>query len=273
VPKGVMLAHKNAASFVAWAKRTFTEEEFSGVLATTSICFDLSIFELWATLSCGGTVVLADDVLGWWESLREEKVSKQVRLVNTVPSAIAKLIEQGRLPDEVVTINLAGEALKGELVRELWQAGNLKRINNLYGPTETTTYSSWTSVEAQKKVTIGRGVGNTRLYVMDQELELAPFGVVGELCIAGAGVGNGYWRRASLTAERFLPDPYSKTEGDRMYRTGDLVRWNNAGELEYLGRADQQVKVRGYRIELGEIEACLSEHVVVRENVVVVKES
>lgn len=273
VPKGVMLSHQNAVSFVAWAKGTFTEEEFSGVLATTSICFDLSIFELWATLSCGGTVVLADDVIGWWESLREEKVSNRVRLVNTVPSAIAKLIEQGPLPEGVVTINLAGEALKGELVRELWQAGNLKRVNNLYGPTETTTYSAWTSVEAQKKVTIGRGVGNTRLYVMDQELELAPFGVVGELYIAGAGVGNGYWRRASLTAERFLPDPYSKTEGDRMYRTGDLVRWNNAGELEYLGRADQQVKVRGYRIELGEIEACLSEHAAVRENAVVIKES
>ena len=172
-----------------------------------------------------------------------------------------------------MTINLAGEALKGELVRELWQAGNLKRINNLYGPTETTTYSAWTSVEAEKKVTIGRGVGNTRLYVMDQELELAPFGVVGELYIAGAGVGTGYWKRASLTAERFLPDPYSKTEGDRMYRTGDLVRWNNAGELEYLGRADQQVKVRGYRIELGEIESCLSGHAAVRENAVVVKES
>jgi amino acid adenylation domain-containing protein len=273
VPKGVVLTHRNAVAFVAWAKRTFTEEEFSGVLAATSVCFDLSIFELWATLGCGGTVVLADDVLGWWESLREGKISNRVRLVNTVPSAIAKLIEQGRLPDEVVTINLAGEALKGELVTELWQSGNLKRVNNLYGPTETTTYSTWTTIEAQKKVTIGRGVGNTRLYVMDQELELAPLGVVGELYIAGAGVGNGYWKRASLTAERFLPDPYSKTPGERMYRTGDLVRWNNAGELEYLGRADQQVKVRGYRIELGEIEAALNSHAAVHENAVVVKES
>jgi amino acid adenylation domain-containing protein/FkbM family methyltransferase len=273
VPKGVVLTHRNATAFVAWANRTFTEEEFSGVLATTSVCFDLSIFELWATLCCGGTVVLADNVLGWWESLREGKTSNRVRLVNTVPSAIAKLIEQGRLPDEVVTINLAGEALKGELVTELWQSGNLKRVNNLYGPTETTTYSTWTTVEAQKKVTIGRGVGNTRLYVMDQELELAPLGVVGELYIAGSGVGHGYWKRASLTAERFLPDPFSKTAGDRMYRTGDLVRWNNAGELEYLGRADQQVKVRGYRIELGEIEAALNSHAAVHENAVVVKES
>jgi amino acid adenylation domain-containing protein len=273
VPKGVMLAHRNAVSFAAWAKRTFTEEEFGGVLASTSVCFDLSIFELWATLSCGGTVVLSDDVLSWWESLREGKISNRVRMVNTVPSAIAKLIEQGRLPEGVVTVNLAGEALKSELVTELSQAGDLKRINNLYGPTETTTYSTWTTVAPQKKVTIGRGVGNTRLYVMDQEMELAPRGVVGELYIAGEGVGYGYWKRASLTAERFLPDPCSKTAGDRMYRTGDLVRWNNAGELEYLGRADQQVKVRGYRIELGEIEAALSGHTAVRENVVVVKEA
>ncbi|HLJ26156.1 MAG TPA: non-ribosomal peptide synthase/polyketide synthase [Candidatus Angelobacter sp.] len=273
MPKGVMLAHRNATSFVAWAKRTFTAEEFSGVLASTSVCFDLSIFELWATLSCGGTVVLADDVLAWWESLLDGKVSNRVRLVNTVPSAIAKLIEQGPLPEGVATINLAGEALKEELVKGLAQAGILKRINNLYGPTETTTYSTWTTVEAQKKVTIGRGVGNTRLYVMDQELELAPLGVVGELYIAGAGVGHGYWKRASLTAERFVPDPFSKTEGARMYRTGDLVRWNNAGEMEYLGRADHQVKVRGYRIELGEIEAALSRHAAVRENVVVIREN
>jgi amino acid adenylation domain-containing protein len=272
VPKGVMLTHRNVLAFVAWAKRTFSEEEFSGVLAATSICFDLSVFELWATLACGGTIVLADDVLGWWESLRQGKADSRVRLVNTVPSAIAKLIEQGRLPDEVVTVNLAGEALKTELVAELSQAGNLKRINNLYGPTETTTYSTWTTVDAKQKVTIGRGIDNTRLYVLDDELQLSPFGVVGELYISGTGVGHGYWRRASLTAERFLPDPYSQTEGDRMYRTGDLVRWNNAQQLEYLGRADQQVKVRGYRIELGEIEASLSGHEAVREAAVVVKE-
>src|ERR1043166_2030230 len=273
VPKGVMLTHRNAVSFVAWARQTFTAEEFSGVLAATSICFDLSIYELWATLSCGGTVVLADDVLSWWESLQGGKVTNRARLLNTVPSAAAQLIEQGPLPEGVVTINLAGEALKEELVSQLWQRGNLKRVNNLYGPTETTTYSSWTQVEAEKKVTIGRGVGNTQLYVLDQELELAPLGVVGELYIAGAGVGRGYWGRPSLTAERFFPDPYSKTAGDCISGTGDLVQWNNAGQMEYLGRADQQVKVRGYRIELGEIEAAVSRYPAVRENVVVVRES
>ncbi|HEV3040683.1 MAG TPA: amino acid adenylation domain-containing protein, partial [Candidatus Angelobacter sp.] len=273
VPKGVMLSHRNAMSFVAWAKRAFTQEELSGVLASTSVCFDLSIFELWATLGCGGTVVLANDVLAWREGLKEGKNTNRVRLVNTVPSAISKVIEQGPLPEGVLTVNLAGEALKDELVAELWRAGNLKRINNLYGPTETTTYSTLARVEPQNKVTIGQGVGNTQLYVLDKELELAPLGAIGELYIAGTGVGHGYWKRATLTAERFLPDPYGKTAGKRMYRTGDLVRWNNAGQMEYLGRADQQVKVRGYRIELGEIEASLSGHPAVRENAVVVKEN
>src|SRR5689334_15961080 len=175
------------------------------------MCLHLPIFELWTTLGCGGTVVLADDLLSWWENLREGIVTNRVHLINTVPSAIAKVIGQARIPDGVIGVNLAGEALKDELTKELWQAGNLKRIFNLYGPTETTVYSTWTTVEAQKKVTIGQGVSNTWLYVMDQELELARFGVVGELYIGGAGVGWGYWGRTSLIAERFLPDAFSVT--------------------------------------------------------------
>ena len=113
MPKGVMLTHRNAASFVAWARQTFTEEEFSGVLAATSICFDLSIYELWATLSCGGTVVLADDVISWWESLQGGRVTNRARLLNTVPSAVAQLIEQEPPPEGVVTTSIsAGEALR-----------------------------------------------------------------------------------------------------------------------------------------------------------------
>ena len=272
IPKGVMLTHRNAMSFVAWAKSVFTQEEFDGVLAVTSVCFDLSIFELWATLCCGGTIVLATDVLDWWEGLRAGRMAGRVRLINTVPSAIAKLIQQGALPPEVITVNLAGEALKETLVREVYQAGNVRSVNNLYGPTETTTYSAWTRTEAGKKVTIGKPVGNTRLYVLSGEFELAPLGSVGELFIAGSGLAHGYWKRAALTAERFLPDPFAAANGERMYRTGDLVRWLENGQLEYLGRADQQVKVRGYRIELGEIEAALSVCALVRENAVVVRE-
>jgi acyl-coenzyme A synthetase/AMP-(fatty) acid ligase len=259
-------------SFVTWAEKVFSEEEFSGILATTSICFDLSIFELWATLCCGGTIVLANDILQWWESLREEGAHNRVKMVNTVPSAIARLIQRGRLPESIGTVNLAGEALKESLVSEIYAAGHVKRVNNLYGPTETTTYSAWTSVIEGQKVTIGRGVANTQLYVLDGELELVPQGVVGQLYIAGAGLAHGYWRHPHLTAERFLPDPFSGLGGERMYCTGDVVRWDAKGELEYIGRKDQQVKIRGYRIELEEIASALSIHEDVYESVVVVKE-
>jgi amino acid adenylation domain-containing protein len=272
VPKGVMLSHQNALSFVVWAENTFSKEEFNGVLATTSICFDLSIFELWATLSCGGTIVLADDIVQWSESLREEKSHNRVGMVNTVPSAIARLIQRGPLPESVCTVNLAGEALKEPLVSEVYGAGNVKRVNNLYGPTETTTYSSWTTVSERGEITIGRAVANTQLYVLDSELELVPQGVLGELYIAGAGVSHGYWKHPDQTAERFLPDPFSKFGGERMYRTGDVVRWRSNRELEYLGRADHQVKVRGYRIELEEIASVLGRHPDVYESVVIVKE-
>lgn len=272
VPKGVMLSHRNALSFVTWAENTFSAEEFSGVLASTSICFDISICELWATLSCGGTIILADDILQWWENLREEKSHNRVRIVNTVPSAIARLIQRGRLPESVCTVNLGGEALKESLVSEVYAAGNVKRVNNLYGPTETTTYSTLATVSEQRDITIGRAVANTQLYVLDGELELVPQGVLGELYIAGAGVSLGYWKRPGQTAERFLPDPFSQIGGERMYRTGDVVRWGSNRELEYLGRSDHQVKVRGYRIELEEIASLLARHADVYESVVIVKE-
>ena len=193
-------------------------------------------------------------------------------MVNTVPSAIARLIQRGPLPEWRCTVRiLAGEALKEPLVSEVYAAGNV-RVNNLYGPTETTTYSSWTTVSERREITIGRAVANTQLYVLDGELELVPQGVLGELYIAGAGVSHGYWKHPDQTAERFLPDPFSKFGGERMYRTGDVVRWRSNRELEYLGRADQQVKVRGYRIELEEIASVLGSHTDVYESVVIVKE-
>lgn len=273
IPKGVMLTHENATSFVHWAKEAFSADELNAVLAGTSICFDLSIFELWATLSNGGTVVLANDVLDWWETQRTDPAAMPVHLINTVPSAISRIISQGLLPTSVMTVNLAGEALKESLVKAVYQAGNIQRVNNLYGPTETTTYSSWKTVTSDTRVLIGKATGNTLLYVLDGELELLPIGVIGELYIAGRGVASGYWNRPALTAERFLPNPFSRSWGERMYRTGDLVRWRNHGELEYLGRVDHQVKIRGYRIEPGEIEAVLSQCELVRENAVTVQEN
>jgi non-ribosomal peptide synthetase component F len=192
-------------SLVTWAKSAFQPEELEGVLAAASIGSDLSIFELWATLSCGGTVVLANDLMDWWEHIDDED-PHPVRLINTLPSAMTKLIQQSSLPKSVRTVNLAGEAVQESVVSQLSKAGNIRHINNLYGQSETTTYSTWTAVRAGELVRIGQAVANTQLYVMDEEQELVPIGIPGELYIGGEGVAQGYWKSASLTAERFLPN-------------------------------------------------------------------
>jgi amino acid adenylation domain-containing protein len=273
-PRGVMLAHQSAMSLVAWAKSAFRQEELEGVLAAASIGSDLSIFELWATLSCGGTVVLARDLMDWWEHIDDED-PHPVRLINTLPSAMTKLLQQGSLPKSVLTVNLTGEvlntALVNQLTNQLTQAGALKRVNNLYGQSETTTYSTWTTVGAGEKVTVGRAVANTQLYVLDEEMQLVPGGVAGELYVGGDGLALGYLKNFRLTAERFLPNPFSQGNGSRMYRTGDMARWQDDGQLEYLSRADQQVRLGGYRIQLEEIEAAVLDHAGVSQAVVVVR--
>jgi len=172
---------------------------------------------------------------------------------------------------------IGGEALPGTLVAELGlytQAG----IENMYGPTETTIWSSTETASADEAVVnIGRPIANTQMYVLDEHLEPVAVGVPGELYIGGDGVTRGYWQRPDLTAERFVPDPFVRPEcaaagGARMYRTGDLARWRPDGRIDFLGRADFQVKIRGYRIELGEIEAVLEGQPGVRQAVVVARE-
>src|SRR5205085_310439 len=163
--------------------------------------------------------------------------------------------------------NLAGEPLSEELVAEVYATTQVEKVYNLYGPSEDTTYSTYTLVHSGERVTIGRPVANTRVYVLDQHLQPVPVGVVGELFIGGTGLARGYWRQPGITGERFVPNPYGES-GERLYRTGDLVRCLANGELVFLGRVDNQVKLRGYRIELGEIEAVLRGHEQVREALV-----
>jgi hypothetical protein len=168
-------------------------------------------------------------------------------------------------------VNLAGEPLRTELVDALYAHG-IERVFDLYGPSEDTTYSTWTLRRAGAPATIGRPIANTRAYVLDARQRPVPVGVPGELYLAGHGLARGYLGRAGLTAEKFVPDPFGAQAGARMYGTGDRVRWTSAGRLEYLGRQDAQVKVRGYRIELGEIETTLRRHPGVRDCVVVARE-
>ena len=269
-PKGVAITHASAVTFVHWAATVFAPEELRGVFAATSITFDLSVFELFATLAWGGTVILGENAL----ALAGHPAAAEVTLVNTVPSAIAELVRMGAVPPSVRTVNLAGEPLRRSLVDRIHELGTVERVLNLYGPSEDTTYSTWALAErgSAAEPTIGVPVANTHAYVVDRALKPQPVGVPGELWLTGEGLARGYLKRPELTAERFVPDPFGAEPGARAYRTGDLARWRPWGELEYLGRLDHQVKVRGFRIELGEIESALGALPEVRESVVVVRE-
>jgi amino acid adenylation domain-containing protein len=266
-PKGVAIEHRNATAFLLWADSVFTLEERAEVFASTSICFDLSIFELFLPLCRGGKVILAPhNALDFMEVAR----TSQPTLINTVPSAMTELLRMGEIPDSVRVVNLAGEPLTTQLIEQIKQRSRA-RVLDLYGPSETTTYSTYAERAAEGPQIIGRPIANTQIYVLDSALRPVPVGVSGELYIAGAGVGRGYVQRRAATAERFVANPYT-APGTSMYRTGDLVRWRGDGNLEFIGRADQQVKLRGFRIELGEIEAALRSQPGVQEAVVVVEE-
>ncbi len=188
-----------------------------------------------------------------------------------MPSAIAELLALGPLPASVKTVNLAGEPLRPELVQQLYDSGTVRKVYDLYGPSETTTYSTYTLCQPNGRATIGRPIANTQIYLLDGARQPVPIGVAGEIYIGGAGVARGYLHRTELTAERFIADPFGKTRAGRLYRTGDLARYLPDGNIEYLGRADDQVKIRGHRIELGEIEAMLNRHPAIRECVVVAR--
>ncbi|HYO12608.1 MAG TPA: amino acid adenylation domain-containing protein, partial [Thermoanaerobaculia bacterium] len=265
-PKAVAIPHRSAAALARWARDAFSARELDGVLAATSIGFDLSVFELLVPLCWGGRVVLAGSIL----DLPEIPASAGVRLVNTVPSALAELLRAGRLPASVETVNLAGEPLRRDLVRALFAAG-VGRVVNLYGPSEDTTYSTVADQErdGEGEPPIGRPVAGTRARVLDAALRPVPPGVAGELFLGGAGLARGYLGRPDLTAERFVPSPFAGDgPGARLYRTGDRVRYRADGELVFLGRLDHQVKIRGFRIEPGEVEAALLRHPDVEQAVV-----
>jgi amino acid adenylation domain-containing protein len=265
-PKGVAIEHASAVALLTWAAGLHDADELSGMLAATSICFDLSVYELFLPLSRGGRVIVVENAL----ALMESTAADQVRLINTVPSAIAALLGKGGIPAGVTTVNLAGEPLRPALVDALYAAG-IRRVHDLYGPSEDTTYSTWTLRRAGGPATIGGPIHNTRAYVLGAGMHPVPAGVVGELYLGGRGLARGYLGRPGLTAERFVPDPFAAEAGGRLYRTGDRARWLADGTLEFLGRLDGQVKVRGYRIELGEVEAALRRQPGVDDCVAVVR--
>ncbi|HEV8580106.1 MAG TPA: amino acid adenylation domain-containing protein [Thermoanaerobaculia bacterium] len=267
-PKGVAITHGNAVALLRWAREVFPPESLAGVLAGTSVCFDLSVFEIFVPLAWGGKVFLVENAL----ALAALPQAGEVTLVNTVPSAMAELMRLDAVPPSVNTVNLAGEPLQNALVQQVYARG-VRRVYNLYGPSEDTTYSTFRLQRkgANRVPAIGRPLPGTRAYLVDADLGPVPLGSPGELLLGGEGLARGYLHRPDLTAARFVPDPISGVPGARLYRTGDLVRYLPDGHLFFLGRLDHQVKVRGYRIELGEIESSLHEVPGVQQAAVVVR--
>ncbi|MDJ0838209.1 MAG: amino acid adenylation domain-containing protein [Acidobacteriota bacterium] len=275
-PKGVVVAHHNTTTFLHWVRATFSPARLDGLLATTSICFDISIFEIFGPLSWGGRIILSDGIL----DLPTLPARNQVTLINTVPSAMSQLLRLGTLPESVRIVILAGEALHRSLVGDLYRRRSIEKVYNGYGPSEDTTYSTFAMIDPTEKMTpvIGRPITNTRFYVLDSLLHPVAPGLRGELYLAGDGLARCYYGRQRLTALKFLPDAFSRQPGSRLYKTGDLVRLRllNASvaahteppNLEFLGRCDHQVKLRGFRIELGEIETVLEECAYIHEAVV-----
>lgn len=255
VPKGVAIRQSSVLNLLDWANGVFTDADIAGVVASTSICFDLSVFELFVPLTRGGRVVLVENALHLTELARTDDIT----LINTVPSAMAELVRAEALPATLRTINLAGEALSAELVARIHVLRGDVAVYNLYGPSEDTTYSTFVKVPVGcKRVSIGRPVGGTALYLMDESGRHAvPAGTIGVIHLAGVGLADGYFGRTDLTDAAFVADPIGAVPGGRMYNTGDLGRLNPDGEVEYLGRGDGQVKIRGHRIETAEIETVI----------------
>lgn len=271
-PKGVVVQAESLFNFLLSMQDMFPLNQDDRLLAVTTIAFDISALEIYLPLISGSAVVLAEK-----ETVQD-------------PSALAKMIETygitmmqatptlwyalaSSAPEKLKGLRalVGGEALQASLARQLQQLGCT--LTNLYGPTETTIWSTAAALggNCTKSPGIGRAIWNTQLYVLDAGLQPVPPGAAGELYVAGTGVARGYLNRHALTAERFIANPYGPP-GSRMYRTGDLVRWREDGSLDYIGRADHQVKIRGFRIEMGEIEAVLANHPVVKQAAAIVRE-
>ncbi|HEX8127476.1 MAG TPA: amino acid adenylation domain-containing protein [Pyrinomonadaceae bacterium] len=277
-PKGVMLAHRGVVNSIWWMQRAHRLTADDATLFKTPLGFDASVWELFWPLSCGAHVVVArpggqKDTGYLVEIIKRHRVTT----VYFVPPLLSVFLDEDRLREasSIRQVICGGESLPVETLRRFFERLPSAELHHSYGPTETSIGSTeWTCMPAfaRPNVHIGRPVANTQIYLLDEHLQPVPTGVTGELYIGGEGLARGYLHRPELTAAAFIPHPFSRDAGARLYRTGDLARYLNDGNIEFRGRADNQVKVRGLRIELGEIEAALGAHEGVRESAVVIRE-
>ncbi|RKI64410.1 amino acid adenylation domain-containing protein [Corallococcus sp. AB049A] len=277
-PKGAMNAHAGIVNRLRWMQGRYVLTPDDTVLQKTPFSFDVSVWEFFWPLMTGARLVLARPG-GHQEPdyLMALMAREGVTTAHFVPSMLRAFVEEPGLESltRLRQVMCSGEALPADLVLRAQSRLPHTTLHNLYGPTEAAVdVTSWECPRdtGLRVVPIGRPVANTAMYVLDRHGQPVPMGIPGELFIGGAQVGRGYWRRPTLTAERFLPDAFSTTPGARMYRTGDIARWRPDGTLEYLGRADFQVKLRGFRIEPGDIEAAVQSWPGVRDSVCVVRQ-
>ncbi len=266
-PKGVAIEHRSTVALTHWALDHFGPSFFSGMLCSTSICFDLSVFEIFTTLGCGGKIILIENAM----HLPDCKHRDEVTVINTVPSIIRELEINKVIPNSVFALLLAGEPLKTDLVNKLYKIPNIKFVYDLYGPSEDTTYTTCALRKENARETIGRPIANTQVYIADKYLRSVPIGALGEIYIGGEGLARGYLNREELTQKKFIPNPFIEEISGRVYKTGDLACFQPDGNIRFFGRIDHQVKIRGFRIELNEIEKILQGHPAVFESVVVAR--
>jgi len=270
-PKGIAIEHRNTLAMIAWAHNEYDQSPWDTVFATTTYCFDMSVFEIFYTLTTGRKVRVLGSGLDIVHNLdRPEKI-----LIDTVPSVIEGLVKEQVDLSRVTVLNMGGEAIKMSLKNALdYQR---MEVRNLYGPSEDTTFSScYRFVPEHSIMPVGKAIDNTQFYVLDAQGQLMPEGAYGEIALAGEGITRGYLNKPELTAQKFVPNPfYEATQagafahGQTLYRTGDIGRWMPDGNMEYAGRMDHQIKIRGFRVEAGEIENRLQEHAKVDKAVVV----
>jgi acyl-coenzyme A synthetase/AMP-(fatty) acid ligase/acyl carrier protein len=272
-PKGVGVPHRAINRLVS--NTNYVEFDESDCVAQISnASFDAATFEIWGALINGSRlVVLEKETALSAEELGRKLVDEQISIM-FLTTALFNHLAQSR-PEIFASLKsmlFGGDAADARSVHRVLEQGKPQHLINAYGPTEgttfTTTYEVQDSDGGAPNIPIGRAISNTEVWVLDQQSRMAPVGVAGELCIGGDGLAQGYLRRPELTAEKFVPHPYSRKAGARLYRTGDLVRYGSDGNIEFLKRMDHQVKVRGFRVELGEIESVLNQHWAIAESIV-----
>jgi amino acid adenylation domain-containing protein len=281
-PKGVMISHRGICNRLLWGQEAYGLTDSDRVLHAFSLSFDFATWEIFTSLVAGAQLIIAEPGGNQDSSyLVKLIIGSKITLAGFVPSMLKAIFEESEIEgcNSLKRVVCGGEVLPVELQERFFAAWEGVELQNTYGPTEASIdVSFWVcrreddSRSKWQRVPIGRPIANTQIYISDSHLQPVPVGLPGELHIGGAGLARGYLNRPYLTAERFIPNPFSNQPGTRLYKTGDLARYLPDGNIEFLGRIDHQVKIRGFRIELGEIETVLSKHPAVREAVVVARE-